>query len=95
MFDLTNAETLTNLTDWIIEFRNVTGTQPALLVGGKSDLVDERICKEDDALNLMNSFNLVQYIESSSKTGENVNIIFSSLLSEILYQTGRSDIKVL
>ena len=58
------------------------------MVGSKLDLEELRICKKDEALDLMELNKLNKYFECSSKTGENVEAIFKVLLKDILNQKG-------
>jgi small GTP-binding protein len=90
MFDLTNERSLQNLHNWLLEFQKISRNIPFILVGNKLDLEQERFFNKDDALNLMNSYNISSYIECSAKTGENISSIFNTLLFEILDKTGRS-----
>lgn len=92
MFDLTKHKSLENLKDWLVEFSKVSRNIPLILVGNKLDLEQERICTKKEALNTMKSYNFVNYIESSAKTGENIQMVFDSLVLEILKKTGRSQI---
>ena len=88
MFDLTNAHSLNEIYDWISIFRGSLESNfkeaPILLVGGKSDLKNQRIFTRDDIKSYLNSLKLFNYIECSSKTGENVNFIFETLVSKII-----------
>lgn len=88
MFDLTNAHSLNEIYDWISIFRGSLESNfkeaPILLVGGKSDLENQRIFTSDDIKSYLNSLKLFNYIECSSKTGENVNFIFETLVSKII-----------
>ncbi|MHA1988446.1 MAG: Rab family GTPase [Promethearchaeota archaeon] len=92
MFDLTRRESLEKLNDWLVEFSKVSRNIPLILVGNKIDLERERICTKEEALNIMKSYNFVKYIESSAKTGENIQLVFESLVLEILKKTGRGGI---
>lgn len=95
MFDITNFKSLGNLDEWLSEFRKVSGTTPILLVGGKSDLEEQRDCEKETALRFMKSNQFFNYIECSSKTGDNIDSIFRSILSEILNKQGRSYVEIL
>ncbi|MFX1374719.1 MAG: Rab family GTPase [Promethearchaeota archaeon] len=95
MFDLTNSKSLEHLNDWIIEFSKVSKIIPLILVGNKLDLEQERACKRDEALDFMKSYHFFKYIESSAKTGDNIQSIFRSLVLEILNKTGRSHIQII
>ena len=88
MFDLTNAHSLNEIYDWVSIFRgslhNNFKEAPILLVGGKSDLGNQRIFVSDDIKSYLSSLNLFDYIECSSKTGEKVNFVFETIVSKII-----------
>lgn len=88
MFDLTNRDSLTNISNWLLLFRRVAKDAPIVLVGSKLDLVQERVFSKQEAYNLMKLYNFDNYIECSSKTGENVQLIFQSVITEILNRDG-------
>jgi Ras-related protein Rab-39B len=94
VFDLTNYKTMINIIEWIPEFRKISRNIPFIMVGSKLDLEEERICTKEEAIDLMQLHGLNGYIECSSKTGENVDGIFKSLLREILNQRGYSHLKL-
>ncbi len=94
MFDLTNYESLIALNDWLPEFGKTVRYVPLIMVGGKLDLEQQRVCKKDDVLEIMKSYNFYKYIECSSKTGENVELIFRVLLLKILEDKGYKYLKL-
>ena len=56
-----------------------------MLVGGKADLAEEkRIVSVNDAEQFKNDNNIVEYIETSSKTGENNLNVFETLTKAII-----------
>jgi len=76
IFDLTNAGSFEHLPQWIEEVRaNVKTEIPLLLVGNKSDLVDQRTISLEEINNFTSNFNLY-YMETSAKTGEGVGDCF-------------------
>ena len=79
IFDLTNYETFEHLPQWIEEVRaNVRNEIPLLLVGNKSDLLDQRSVSMDELNDFTGKFNLY-YMETSAKTGVGVGDCFSIL----------------
>ena len=94
IFDLTNYESLINVINWLPEFRKVSKNFPILMVGSKLDLKEERVCNKEEALDLMELHKLHNYLECSSKTGDNVQTIFSLLLKEILNHKGYNNFKL-
>ena len=93
MFDITNHESLIALNEWLPEFGKTVRYVPLLMVGGKLDLEQQRVCKKDEVLDIMKSYNFHNYIECSSKTGENVELVFRVLLTKILEDKGLKYIK--
>jgi Ras-related protein Rab-11A len=76
IFDLTNSASFEHLPGWIEEVRaNVKTEIPLLLVGNKSDLVDQRAVSLDEINIFTRDFNLF-YMETSAKTGEGVGDCF-------------------
>ncbi|UCC20380.1 MAG: GTP-binding protein [Promethearchaeota archaeon] len=76
IFDLTNSASFEHLPQWIEEVRaNVKTEIPLLLVGNKSDLVDQRAVSLEEINNFTHNFNLF-YMETSAKTGEGVGDCF-------------------
>ncbi|MFX1410349.1 MAG: GTP-binding protein [Promethearchaeota archaeon] len=76
IFDLTNSASFEHLPQWIEEIRtNVKNEIPLLLVGNKSDLVNERVVSIEEINSFTRNFNLY-YMETSAKTGEGVGDCF-------------------
>jgi small GTP-binding protein len=76
IFDLTNSSSFDSLPGWIEEVRaNVKTEIPLLLVGNKSDLVDQRAVSLEEINKFTHDFNLY-YMETSAKTGEGVGDCF-------------------
>lgn len=92
MFDTTNQESLDKGKEWLEIFqstvKNEISNVPILLVGSKLDLTKERIVLAKEALNFINNYKLEEYLECSSKTGENVEVIFMKLVDYILKYRG-------
>ncbi len=88
MFDITNKDSLKNFYEWLKLFKkNLIGGEriaPVIVVGGKLDLDAEREVSKDDVLKLVGSTAIVDYIECSSKSGDNVERIFEVLTGVII-----------
>ncbi|TKJ23050.1 MAG: hypothetical protein CEE43_04865 [Promethearchaeota archaeon Loki_b32] len=95
MFDLTNYDSLINVINWHPEFRKIARRVPLIMVGSKLDLEEKRICREEDAIDIMQLYKFHNYIECSSKTGENVELVFKDLLLRILSEQGYAQIKLI
>ncbi|MHA1230149.1 MAG: Rab family GTPase [Candidatus Helarchaeota archaeon] len=83
-FDLTNPETFESLPEWLDLIRSKVPDIPIILVGTKSDLVDERKIDRELAEQKMKEWGLSGYIETSSKSGENIGYVFGLLSQEML-----------
>ena len=76
IFDLTSYESFEHLPQWIEEVRaNIKTEIPLLLVGNKSDLINERSLSNEEINSFTQKFNLY-YMETSAKTGEGVGDCF-------------------
>jgi small GTP-binding protein len=85
MYDISRFSTLKNLDEWLNILRKAPDeeeyTFPILLVGGKSDLEFEgkRVINSEYAAEYGKERGLDNFIECSSKTGENVEKIFYTI----------------
>ena len=96
LFDVTNPKSCQNLSNWINEVweNNGFGIIPVILLGNKMDLRDsmentvdslfgERYAKELSDFTKKHGFQ-VKYLETSAKTGENVEKTFELLIGKIM-----------
>lgn len=79
--DCTRRETLGSLSTWVSGFRETVGDMPVMLLLNKSDLA--RSFGLDEAEALGSSLGC-EVLETSARTGENVEQAFSSLTSKML-----------
>ena len=88
MFDLSRYSTIKDIEEWITIFKEGLDKNerelPLLLVGGKLDLSEKRSVSKEVALEFAKKNECFEYIECSSKTGENVEKLFEILINEIL-----------
>lgn len=89
MFDLTRMITLKNVQEWIKLLR-ANEEIPIILVGSKKDLLMnikseyDLSTEYDYILEIKERYGLCDYVETSSKTGLNIERVFDSLLREII-----------
>ena len=82
--DRTRPKTLENAEKWYKDsLRAFSKKIPYIIVGNKSDLVDEIVIDEQD-LQLEAEKLDIQYFITSAKTGQNVNDVFTNLASLFL-----------
>lgn len=79
VFDLTNFESFEHLPNWIEEIKSNSKIDiPMLLIGNKSDLINERTVSESDIELFSKKFKFY-YLETSAKSGDNVSDCFAIL----------------
>jgi len=84
VFDLTRYPTFNpNVVNWLKELWNFTGRIPVVLIGNKVDLEDLRNVKQADVQEFADKIPC-KYIETSAKTGTQVNEAFFELAIEML-----------
>ena len=85
IFDLTRHETFKEVEDWYLEMSPVLGKEfPLLLIGNKSDLVDELGVSIDiTEINKYAEDKGSYYIQTSAKTGKNVEKAFWELARDV------------
>ena len=88
MFDLTRYSSIRNLSDWMDVFnkgaKNPDKKIPLIMVGGKLDLNNKRSVESDHAAEFAEKNDFYDYLECSSKTGENVEEIFERITKIML-----------
>ena len=88
MYDITRYSTFKNLDDWLEVF-NTTNKEHGqeiskILVGSKTDLIDNRTISKDNAIKYAENKNFLNYLECSSKNGENVEQVFDIIAKIML-----------
>lgn len=83
LFDLTRMPLIRDILEWVNIARLHDINLPILLVGTKLDLEDLIAVDDDSALHLKNTFNMIDYIKTSAKTGYNVEKAFETLIKRL------------
>ena len=84
-YDISRYTSFQNLQEWYDVVNDNTKDPIFLMVGGKADLSESRrTVKKEEAEEFKNEHNIPFLIETSSKTGENNNNIFETLVEAML-----------
>ena len=83
MYDITRYLTFQNLDNWLSVFNETVKKEglivPTILIGSKTDLDENRSVLREEAIKFAKQRNFQDFIECSSKTGENVETIFQRI----------------
>ncbi|XP_029372556.1 ras-related protein Rab-1B-like isoform X2 [Echeneis naucrates] len=83
VYDITEQESFNNVRQWLDEIeRYACENVSRLLVGNKSDLVSKKVVDAATAQDLASSLR-IPFLETSSKTSDNVEKAFLTMASEI------------
>jgi len=78
VYDITSEDTFKGAKSWIKELKTKTKNCVVLLVGNKVDLIENRKVDIDMVEDFIKNHNLI-YMETSAKTGKNVEEIFKTI----------------
>ncbi|MBY8991069.1 MAG: GTP-binding protein [Candidatus Lokiarchaeota archaeon] len=78
VYDVTRKDTLDKVENWFSEIKDVSPNISLILVGNKIDLTEDRVISTEMGEAFAKKLNL-SYIETSAKTGENINDAFKML----------------
>jgi small GTP-binding protein len=84
LYDLTSRSSFDGLKDWLDLISKNSKNVLKLLIGSKCDLKDQRQISPEEAKKFQETHQIDNYLECSSKTGENVDQIFELLTRSIL-----------
>jgi small GTP-binding protein len=84
-YDITREDTFMNVYDWLKEVKQHASSDIVVyLIGNRCDLEDEREVTKEKAIEFCMQYNIDKFFETSAKTGNNVEEVFS-LASKELY----------
>ncbi|KKK42189.1 hypothetical protein LCGC14_0604380 [marine sediment metagenome] len=83
VFDVTRKETYDKIESWYKEILDASSTISLILVANKVDMEGERVVTTEQGEGLAEKLNL-SYIETSAKTGENIDDAFKMLALQII-----------
>jgi len=89
-YDITRKETFKNVVEWLKEVKQNSSPDVLLfLVGNQIDLEEERQVTTDEAVELQKTQKIHYFIETSAKSGENVENLFVTA-AKILYKAEKN-----
>lgn len=90
VFDLTRRETLLNMQErWQSQVLKVSPKCLSILIGNKADLKQERAFTSSQTKRIQKAMHVIDYVETSAKTGQNVNEAFQTMTTRILNLTAK------
>ena len=84
LIDLTKMPKIDDIVQWVNIVRMHDINLPIILVGTKLDLEEAIAVDDDTALNIKDTFNMFDYIKTSSKTGYNVDKAFKIMTINLM-----------
>ena len=87
LYDITNFSSIAHIDDWLSVIRKEIRAEdifPIIVVGSKADLVESREVSSAEGIKIAKSRNVNGFIETSSKSGENVEKTFEALTTLML-----------
>lgn len=91
VFDLTKKDTFDGLQSWIDKLEENNQNCTILIVGNKSDLIEDREVNKDDIECFIK--NKYYYYDISAKNGNNVSLAFDKIRTEIIEDIRRNEKK--
>ena len=83
VYDITNRNSFSNLKNWIKSVKSDANHSKLLIIGNKSDLEEQREVPKNEAIEYAKEEN-IEYLETSCKTGENINKAITLICEEIM-----------
>ena len=91
VFDITNENSFNHIKDWMTDSEMVGKDFKKILIGNKSDLIDERKINKEKIENYLKNNNM-KYFETSAKNGKNLDVIFTEIVKLILGDKSEEEI---
>lgn len=76
VFDVTNRNTFNNVENWLKRIRETEPESVVILCGNKTDMSYARVVKREEAEKKAQELGVLDYIETSAKTGYGVQELF-------------------
>jgi len=92
LFDLTRRDTFKTISNWLTDCRQLTNAKTVIvMIGNKVDLAEQRAVSFEEASKFADENNII-YIETSAKTGKNVEDVFLDTAKKIYDKIKSGDI---
>lgn len=88
LFDITNGDSFADIIEWLELINNASGKIIKFLIAAKCDLDDWALTREE-VLKFQKDNNLEAFVETSAKTGKNVDIVFNNIGKAIIEMSMR------
>ncbi|XP_059854232.1 ras-related protein Rab-37 isoform X3 [Delphinus delphis] len=89
LYDITNKSSFDNIRAWLTEIHEYAQRDVVImLLGNKADVSSERMIRSEDGEMLAREYG-VPFMETSAKTGMNVELAFLAIAKELKYRAGR------
>ncbi|XP_018617452.1 ras-related protein Rab-37 isoform X4 [Scleropages formosus] len=83
LYDITSKSSFDNIRAWLTEIHEYAQKDVVImLLGNKSDMVHERVIKQEEGQKLAREYG-VPFMETSAKTGVNVELAFLAVAKEL------------
>jgi small GTP-binding protein len=83
LYDVTNETSFKRLDNWVQSFKETRGDKPLLLIGNKIDLEDKIEVPKEKGQEYASEHGF-EFIQTSAKTGNNVDKAFHDLIKDVL-----------
>lgn len=83
LYDITNEASFEGTSFWTNDVTKIIGNSYGMLIGNKHDLQKDRVITESRGQKLATTLRL-DFMETSAKTGENVNNVFETVTRKLL-----------
>ncbi|XP_015240902.1 ras-related protein Rab-37-like isoform X1 [Cyprinodon tularosa] len=89
LYDITNKSSFDNIRAWLTEIHEYAQTDVVImLLGNKADMSSERAIRRDEGERLAREYS-VPFMETSAKTGVNVELAFTAVAKELKHRAAR------
>jgi len=87
IYDVTSPGSLYSLDKWLRVIRQWSSAFPVIMVGTKLDLRPHRKVMKEEVTTVASEYNIPEVIEVSSKSGQNVGLVFETISKLMLRGT--------